>query len=154
MRGRKPLPAGLKILRGNPGKRRINKREPQPVTGAPEPPEFLSGAALAEWQRITPELERLKLLARVDRAALAGYCECWATFVEAVAWMAENGKVMTVRDDKGNVKYVQTVPQFGMAIKALDRVRAFCSEFGLTPSARTRLQVTVEPETVNRFSLI
>ncbi|HZK10243.1 MAG TPA: phage terminase small subunit P27 family, partial [Clostridia bacterium] len=34
-RGRKPKPTALKVLEGNPGKRPLNKNEPQPERKAP-----------------------------------------------------------------------------------------------------------------------
>ncbi len=36
-KGRKPLPNKLKVLRGNPGRRSLPEREPQPDQGAPMP---------------------------------------------------------------------------------------------------------------------
>jgi hypothetical protein len=31
MRGRKPVPSHLKVIRGNPGKRTLNQNEPLPI---------------------------------------------------------------------------------------------------------------------------
>lgn len=58
MKGRRPLPTNWKVLRGNPGKRALNKHEPQPaLPPAPPPcPEFLDGYARAEWERVSVEL--------------------------------------------------------------------------------------------------
>ena len=43
MKGRKPTPTYLKLLKGNPGKRSLNKHEPKPalLNKPPEPPPFL-----------------------------------------------------------------------------------------------------------------
>jgi len=38
MRGRKPKPSYLKLLNGNPGKRPLNEREPQPQPEREIPP--------------------------------------------------------------------------------------------------------------------
>ena len=146
VKGRKPTPTSLKVLKGNPGKRPINKNEPRPGLGAPGCPTWLSLEAKAEWRRIVPRLDKLGMLTKVDRAALATYCESWATFVYAQRLVHEHGilimKKVTESID-GTIIYVQPTknPALMVARDAADKVRQFCSEFGLTPSARTRLEL-------------
>lgn len=41
MAGRKPKPTEVKTLEGNPGKRKINTKEPMPGKGIPACPEWL-----------------------------------------------------------------------------------------------------------------
>lgn len=41
MAGRKPKPTAIKELEGNPGKRKLNKKEPKPDKGMPVCPEWL-----------------------------------------------------------------------------------------------------------------
>ena len=60
MRGRKPKPTSVKILTGNPGKRRLNHEEPKPPVSVPECPVELSPTAKAEWDRLGRELVRLE----------------------------------------------------------------------------------------------
>jgi hypothetical protein len=38
MRGRKPKPSHLKLLDGNPGRRRLNPDEPEPLSGRQRAP--------------------------------------------------------------------------------------------------------------------
>lgn len=152
-KGRKPTPTVLKLLRGNPGKRPINGNEPKPSPRAPGMPTWLANEARAEWRRVVPELDRLGLLARVDRGTLAAYCETWATFVAAQREVHEHGlvilkKVMEAETDDGMlIIYQQPAknPAVLIARDAAAQIRAFCSEFGLSPSARTRLE-TPEPD--------
>ena len=47
--GRKPKPTAIKELEGNPGKRKLNKKEPKPEKGMPVCPEWLLPEAKAEW---------------------------------------------------------------------------------------------------------
>ena len=49
MRGRKPTPTAIKVLEGNPGKRPLNDREPQPPKKAPSCPKWLEPDAKREW---------------------------------------------------------------------------------------------------------
>lgn len=41
MAGRKPKPTALKKLEGNPGKRKLNTKEPVPAKGMPDCPVWL-----------------------------------------------------------------------------------------------------------------
>ena len=41
MAGRKPKPTALKKLEGNPGKRKLNNKEPVPDKGMPDCPAWL-----------------------------------------------------------------------------------------------------------------
>jgi len=73
--GRKPAPAVVKEAKGNPGRRRIGA---DPVdtsqTGGVAPPSWLKGDALAVWNRLAPNVARLKLLTPVDAESFARYC--------------------------------------------------------------------------------
>ncbi len=135
MRGRKPKPTALEILAGNPGKRRLNLREPKPESSIPNCPEHLSREAQIEWERIAPELARLAILTALDRAALAAYCSCWGRWVEAERHVREHG--MTVRAPRG----IKINPSVRIANNALQFLLKFAAEFGLTPSSRSRIVV-------------
>ena len=74
MRGRRPTPTRLKMLTGNPGKRRLNEDEPRPNPNIPECPPELGPVARTEWDRLVDELAVLRMLTNLDRAALAAYC--------------------------------------------------------------------------------
>ena len=50
MAGRKPKPTAIKELEGNPGKRKLNNKEPKPDKGMPVCPEWLPPEAKAEWK--------------------------------------------------------------------------------------------------------
>ncbi len=142
MRGKLPRPTRLKEAAGNPGKRRHNRSEPEFKPADPaQPPEWLSDAAKAEWERVAPHLSGLGLLTVVDVAALAGYCTCHAHWLEAEAFIREHGMTATLRDDKGIVKSVIQVPEVAIALKMLDKIRQFAAEFGFTPSSRGRIEV-------------
>src|SRR5436309_8986481 len=56
MRGRKPIPIPLRLVGGNAGRRLLNKAEPAPEVGIPDPPAELDRTALAEWRRVAEPL--------------------------------------------------------------------------------------------------
>lgn len=134
--GTKPKPTKLKILEGNPGKRPINIHEPKPKPITPACPRWLSPAAKKEWKRIVPELENLGLLTCVDGAALEGYCQSYARWVEAEQFLGKHGTIF-----KTPSGYIQQLPQVSIAQKYLNIVKAFCAEFGLTPSSRSGINI-------------
>ena len=135
MRGRKPKPTKLKILAGNPGKRRLNDAEPKPRGKVGTCPDWLSAAAKAEWRRVLPELEFLGLASLIDRAALAAYCQAWAELVDATRQLTREGR--TIDTEKGCTAH----PAVARQKAALGALRAFASEFGLTPASRSRIRL-------------
>ena len=48
MAGRKPKPTAMKKLEGNPGKRKLNTKEPMPEKGMPDCPRWLLSEAKEE----------------------------------------------------------------------------------------------------------
>ena len=137
MRGPKPTPTALRLLRGNPGKRPLNAQEPQPLAATPDCPEHLDAAAALEWVRIVPELETLGLLTLIDRAALAAYCQAYSRWQAAEAIIATEG-LTTLNLKTGCVR---AHPAVSIAKESMRLVREFMSEFGLSPASRTRLKV-------------
>lgn len=139
MAGRRPTPTATKLLNGNPGKRPINKSEPQ-FTGIPTCPKHLDKAAKAEWKRVATELIAAGLLTTVDRAALAAYCSAWSRWIDGETNIQKFGTV--IKSPKSG--YPIQNPYVGVANTALDQMRKFLIEFSMTPASRSRLQVSNE----------
>ena len=133
-KGRKPKPISLKILEGNPGKRPLPKNEIQPKKKAPRCPSWLEEDAKKEWKRMGKILEGLGLLTDMDMMAFAGYCQAYARWKEAEEFLSKHGSI--IKTPNG---YLQQVPQVSISQTNLKIMLKFCEQFGLTPSARTRL---------------
>jgi len=133
-RGRRPLPTPIKALRGTLRPGRQTAGEPAPDVAVPTCPAELGAAAKREWRRIAPELARLGLLARIDRAALALYCESYGRWLEAVAAVEKYGVV--IKSPNG---FPVQSPYLAIANKAGEQVRLLLGEFGMSPSSRTRV---------------
>jgi P27 family predicted phage terminase small subunit len=125
----------LKLLNGNPGRRRLNAGEPKPPSAVPSPPAHLNAAARREWRRMAPLLASLGLLSRLDRAALAAYCATYARWAASEAAIAKSGTIVAA--PKSGTPMVN--PYLGVAERALDRMAKLLTEFGLTPSSRARI---------------
>lgn len=143
--GRPPKPTKLKLLQGNPGKRPISQNEPKPKPIAPKCPTWLDKEAKREWKRVAPELEKIGLLTLIDGATFAAYCQSWSLYVSAQKMINDYQKAHF----KLTVTYTNTfgasnevpLPEIAIAEKALKQLKAFCTEFGLTPASRTRIDV-------------
>lgn len=149
----KPRPAGLKLVEGlRPGRDsggRLIKSTPAFKRVPPEAPEWLPDEALAEWQRVVPELARLDLLKPVDRAALTAYCLTWDRLVQAQREMTADGSVLST-NSQGRVRH----PAVAVIEAASKELRAWAAEFGLTPSAEGKVgrQETSDGDEENPFA--
>ena len=140
-KGRPPKPTALHVLNGNPSRKSdLGQHEPRPTPVAPDCPAWLSADARTEWDRVTPELERLGLLTVVDMVSLAAYCQSYARWVEAERVLSEKGITHEYTNKAGETN-VTARPEVGIADKYLKHVKAFCSEFGLSPSSRVRIRL-------------
>ena len=81
--GRKPTPTALKLVKGNPGKRAVNKAEAVVALSEPTPPAFLCDDAKVEWGRVCSALYAAGLMTELDRAALAAYCAAYGRWAQA-----------------------------------------------------------------------
>jgi P27 family predicted phage terminase small subunit len=137
--GRPPKPAVLKLIEGRGNGKdtagRPVKQTPGFVRLPPTPPTWLPTEARDEWERVVPELQRVELLKPIDGAALTSYCLAWARLREATEIVAVEGMVIKA-DHQGRA---QRHPALLTAEAASKELRAWCSEFGLTPSAEQRV---------------
>src|ERR1700737_731051 len=131
VRGPAPVPRAINEIRGNPGKRKPNKREPQPEVKMPLKPAHLDEVASAEWDRTAPILMGMRVLTEADYMALASLCQAYSTMVNAQVQMNKSGILF-----KTPSGYVQQSPLISIVNQSADLVTKLCREFGLTPSAR------------------
>lgn len=129
-KGPAPFPRAIANLRGRPV---TNKNEPTPEVKLPACPTWLPPAAKAEWKRLGPQLEALGLVSGLDRAIFAGYCIAWATAKEAQEALAETDLTQDTTGGRAASAWLR------VRDKALDQVKSFGAEFGLSPSSRTRI---------------
>ena len=83
----------------------------------------------------------MKVLTVVDGDALSAYCQTYARWQQAELFIAKHGVAYPIRDDKGQIKFMQPFPQVAIARSLLQLVKTYQQEFGLTPSARIRIEV-------------
>ncbi len=117
MRGRKPKPTALKILAGDQPCR-INTDEPRlPAVTEAAAPKWIGSYGAVLWRRMVPMLVNAGVLTQGDLPGLELLCS----------------EYDGLRRDPTNAG-------------CRDRYRRLLAEFGLTPSARSRLKSTAAPK--------
>jgi len=136
--GRKSKPTNLKVLQGNPGKRKISENEPKPreVKEIPDPPSRMDYYAKKTWEALAPELAKLGLLTEVDLTTFATYCEDYAVLIRAQDKLQENG--LTYISPKGEVK---KRPEVNIVRDLSKELRMHAEILGLAPAARAGMEI-------------
>jgi len=113
------LPTNIKKLRGTARKHRTNDAEPVFPTGnLPEPPSWLKGHGLNEWDRIKGPLQNIGVVTDMDYTTLVVYCKMFGEFVEAVE------------------------AKESLTASKLMAIKAYASDLGITPASRSRVMAT------------
>lgn len=141
VRGPKPKPTKLKELEGNPGKRRLNKREPKPKGDLIKPPPDLPRQAVPFWRQAIASCPPGQLKLLDERAVFCWAMAAWA-YADAAAKVAEVGTVVKAKSDGAPA---QQNPFLAVMNKQSQLMRAWASELGFTPSSRTRVNAGDEP---------
>jgi P27 family predicted phage terminase small subunit len=149
-RGPKPQSNVVKLLRGNPGRRTLDLSDGvQPEVAVPSIPSHLSKEARKEWRRITVELLDLGLISRLDRAALAIYCQAWARLVQAEqALEARRKQAEQAGENEFDACFIQLTPtgfqRESVLIRMIGKLQQDCdrylASFGMSPSSRSRVK--------------
>lgn len=143
--GRPPKPTALKLVSGNPGKRALNKQEPDPdyLTDL-TPPAWMSPAAQGVWLELAPAAAKAKLLTQVDVQAFAMGCVAVAQYRQALAQVGDAAvKSKMAVDDEGRPVSVgeHINPWTLVQSMTFKQAMAVFDKFGMTPQARTRIAV-------------
>ena len=104
----------------------------------PKAPTSLSDEAKKHWRKVVGYLEDAGVLTAMDLDALTMYCELYSQWVEANDMIRKKG--MVIADPRHKDRVVpMTNPYFRNALKLSEQMKAFLTEFGMTPSSRTRV---------------
>lgn len=154
--GHNKLPASAHVLRGTfRADRHANDATPEPPKGKPTPPMPLTGHAKAEWARMVERLSQNGTLSIVDDAALYQYVrlfdetECVREDYARLRKMS--GTVMRLAKKLTGAELVDAIGKVAALEHQMSRqtirlrqghmaIRQYLVEFGMTPSARTRVK--------------
>lgn len=138
--GPAPKPSALRKLEGRVSHRPLNDNEPIALIGEPECPRHLNAIARKEWRRLCPLLLSMGVLSETDGIALGNLCNAYATLISAQRLMNKAskgpGSGLLIKSPNG---YLQQSPLLSIVNRQIEIVNRLLSEFGLTPSSRTRV---------------
>ncbi len=138
MKGRKTLPTEVKKLNGTLRKSRTNTNELKPtlVIDYPSAPLILNDYAVSVWNKTIPELRTLGVLSNIDMELITAYCIEMGRYNEAQDLIKKNGSPIT----KAPSGYAMIHPWYTISRQSLKSAVEIGSMFGITPSARARVQ--------------
>jgi P27 family predicted phage terminase small subunit len=139
MKGRKPVPRHLQVLRGNPGKRRLNDAEPLPLGDLLDPPEWLTDSQKSGWNYAVENAPR-GLLKKLDQSVLVAWVVAEDLHRQATTMVARFG-LLTKAPNTGQPMQSPYLPVVNK--QALIMLRA-AEQLGFSPVSRPRAQVSEE----------
>lgn len=112
------------------------------------PPDWLGHHAKSVWRETIAALEaENRPLGQLNRQALVGLCDAAGLVRECAEVLGRDG--MTIDGGREGMK---RHPALTTRISALNSLRAYAAELGLTPSSSARLPQPPPPEDENPFS--
>lgn len=151
--GRPPKPLALRLLEGNPGKRKIPKDVPMPTKlhDIPNPPEHLNENAKEHWAYLAGKLQICGILTEIDVYALEHCCVALAIAQNASKKINETGLILTLKNEDGSIKTAIKSPYLAVYTESLMLFEKYGSKLGLSPVDRMRLKGIVKQEKGDEF---
>ncbi|CAI1071885.1 phage terminase small subunit P27 family [Serratia fonticola] len=155
MSGPPKTPTHLRLVRGNPSKRAINKNEPKPPSGVPPTPKHFDKQGKYWFKRMAEELDALGVMSQLDGRALELLVEAYTEYRHHCDTLDREGYTYAVySEDDGDerkdreIRMIKPHPAAMMKADAWKRIRAMLAEFGMTPASRSKVNATA-PDAVD-----
>ncbi|AVX37904.1 phage terminase small subunit P27 family [Yersinia massiliensis] len=149
MSGPPKTPTHLRLVRGNPSKRAINKNEPKPPSGVPPTPKHFDKQGKYWFKRMADELDALGVMSQLDGRALELLVEAYTEYRHHCDTLEREGYTYAVySEDDGDerkereIRMIKPHPAAMMKADAWKRIRAMLAEFGMTPASRSKVNAT------------
>ncbi len=148
-RGPLTKPAALQLIQNNPSKKSMSALLDEALrvpVAIPPLPNFMrytgDGPAIAmearaEWERITPHLQKLGLISEIDRAAIGLYCFWWALGEILRERIVVEGPDALI--DVTPSGYKQMSAKVQLAARADRECQVLLAHFGMSPASRSRV---------------
>ena len=151
MSGPAPLPKKIHQLHGNPSGRPFNENQPEPPVKIPDPPIRLGTVARRHWRYIVPLLEEMGVLAAIDSAALAAYCQTFEQWSDLEDVIKKDKKL--AEDDENKLSLRDNLSVGRSLIQIRNQMRMMLAEFGMTPASRGRVSVLNYKKPLDEFEM-
>lgn len=135
----RPKPTVLKMIAGNPGRRRLNEHEPLPAAvESIACPEHVTGSARVMWDRLAPILDDMGVLTVADLIGLERICACHAEMMVAQESIDRDGMTYS------SGERIYPNPAVAQLRTAEAMFHRYLLEFGLTPAARSKVKANAK----------
>lgn len=144
--GRPRKPTKTKKLQGTFRKDRSVPREPEPppLKGDPSPPKFLRAHGREMWKRLATRLSEMQVLTEADLSALEATCMAYQRWRQAAEAVDTGGPTYEAETGAGALIF-RTRPEVHVESDSWRRFMAGLIQFGLTPSARSKVSAVAPP---------
>ena len=135
-RGPAPIPYEILSKRGSHHARgpRVAKA-PRPEPGIPSCPGWMTKGAKAAWRMLAKMLLPMGVATKADRNSMTRYCVLWDRWRKVEDAIVVKGQTFEGKEGPKIRPEVKIAAQLAEQLARMER------EFGLTPSARTRIMV-------------
>lgn len=131
-------PTALRLLQGNPGKRAINKDEPQPQNDLGEAPEELSEGAKKVWSYVLDESPP-GVVKSTDAAELVLFCVAFDIYLQAYEQVKQGDIVVMTGKDMNPV----INPYLKIMQSQVEIISKCGNNLGLNPVSRSKISVKI-----------
>ena len=136
MKGRKPVPTHLKVIRGNPGKRKLNKNEPLPIGDLVDAPEWMAESQRQSWNYAVENAPK-GLLKKLDRSVLVA----WTVAEDLHRRSSEQVEKFGILTKAPNTGLPMQSPYLPVVNKQAQIMLKAAELLGFTPASRSRVQI-------------
>ncbi len=137
MPSNKPEPSAITKLKGNPGRKKINKDEPKYEKAEESAPKDLDKNGRELWNKLMKQVREQGVLTKCDEALLFRYCEEWSTYKRALKELKKKeNKDLMVKAKSG---YLSPNPYISMKRESSRIMKSLESELGFSPTSRTKV---------------
>jgi len=128
------LKKSAKLRRFEGGHKSTIKTEPQPQTTPPRKPRGLGMDASRLWAVLIPQLQKLGLATAIDEVALVCLVQWWQVYCDAQKTLAQVEDLSSIAGTRA----------LNAASKSFDNFRRLALQFGLSPVARTAINLELQ----------
>jgi P27 family predicted phage terminase small subunit len=115
------------------------------ATGRPKAPKDFTKDQKKEFDRLAKLLSAMGLVGAADGNALERYVRTWLRWRQVEQMIQKTGDVFPIKDAEGKVTKFKRSPYVDIAATLAAQLDKLEQAFGLTPSARSRIEVAPPP---------
>ena len=155
MKGRKKLPDKIKQIQGTDRRDRMSGDRPifklVEVSNMPEPPTYMNEVAANVYHEVCKQMIELGLVNNANFPLMVSYAQNIGKYHDAEMQLAKEGFTIEVRDEAGLLVKKIVNPLNRISNEAMALALRIGSEFGLTPSAQTKIMSLIKKPETNPF---